>query len=98
LAHCARFNPVLKKTRRHSAKTTTSLLISDAIGQCRKLEIKTLFAILLDIHRDGTRILGKFDLEQWGHLPGIADFGERECGHSVLRPSGKVSISWLPHN
>ena len=62
-------------------KGVGSMLISHAIGQCAKLDIKTLFAIILDINRHSTRILEKFGFEQWGHLPGVADFDGRECGH-----------------
>jgi len=62
-------------------KGVGSLLISNAIEQCDKLGIKTLFAIILDINRDSTLILEKFGFEQWGHLPSVADFEGRECGH-----------------
>ncbi len=58
-----------------------SLLIAHAIDQCEKLDLKTLFAILLDINRDSSRILERFGFEQWGHLPGVANFSDRECGH-----------------
>jgi len=58
-----------------------SLLISHAIAQCEQLGIKTLFAIILDVNTDSTLILEKFGFEQWGHLPGVADFDGRECGH-----------------
>ncbi len=58
-----------------------SALIQHAIDECRQLEIKTLFAILLDINSDSVRILEKFGFQQWGHMPRVADFGGRECGH-----------------
>jgi L-amino acid N-acyltransferase YncA len=58
-----------------------SRLISHAIDQCSMLDIKTLFAIILDINRDSERILERFGFEKWGHLPGIADFDGSECGH-----------------
>ena len=58
-----------------------SELIAHAIEQSPGLDIKTLFAILLDINAGSTRILKKFGFEQWGHLPGVAEFDGRECGH-----------------
>lgn len=58
-----------------------SALIAHAIEQSPGLEIKTLFAILLDINAGSTRILENFGFEQWGHLPGVAEFDGRECGH-----------------
>lgn len=58
-----------------------TLLVSHAIGQCEQLDIKTLFAIILDINKDSVLILEKYGFEQWGHLPGVADFNGRECGH-----------------
>jgi L-amino acid N-acyltransferase YncA len=58
-----------------------SFLISHAIEKCPQLGIKTLFAIILDINVESTRILEKFGFEEWGHMPDIADFDGRECGH-----------------
>jgi phosphinothricin acetyltransferase len=62
-------------------KGVGSLLISHAIGQCPTLGIKTLFAIILDINEESAQILEKFGFSKWGHLPNIADFDGRECGH-----------------
>ena len=58
-----------------------SCLISHAIEQCPHLGIKVLFAILLDINTNSTRILEKFGFQKWGHLPNVADFDGRQCGH-----------------
>jgi L-amino acid N-acyltransferase YncA len=58
-----------------------SAMISHAIENCGRLGIKTLFAIILDINKDSTRILEKFGFAKWGHLPNVADFDGRECGH-----------------
>jgi len=58
-----------------------SALITHAIESCPELGLKTLFAIVLDINPDSTRILGKFGFEEWGHLPGVAVFDGVECGH-----------------
>ena len=58
-----------------------SRLISDVIDRCPSLGIKVLFAILLDINTSSVGILEKFGFEQWGHLPGVADFDGELCGH-----------------
>jgi L-amino acid N-acyltransferase YncA len=58
-----------------------SRLIAYAIEQCPRLEIKTLFAILLDINSDSVHILEKFDFQKWGHMPKVADLGGTEYGH-----------------
>lgn len=56
-------------------------LIEHAIRQCPRLGLKTLFAILLDINGGSVRLLEKHGFCQWGHMPGVADFDGRECGH-----------------
>jgi len=56
-------------------------LIEHAIEQCPRLEIRTMFAILLDVNSDSTGILERFGFEKWGHLPQVADFDGTECGH-----------------
>ncbi len=56
-------------------------LIAHAIEQCPSLGIKVLFGILLDINVSSSQILEKFGFEQWGHMPDVADFDGRECGH-----------------
>jgi len=58
-----------------------SRLISHAVDACPGLGIKTLFAILLDINVPSIRLLEKSGFRQWGHMPDVADFDGRECGH-----------------
>jgi len=58
-----------------------SELISHAIQNCADLGIKTIFAIILDINQESAQILEKFGFDKWGHLPSIADFDGKECGH-----------------
>ena len=55
-------------------------LIEHALQQCPQLEIRTLFAILMDINTDSVRLLEKYQFERWGHLPGVADYDGSECG------------------
>ena len=58
-----------------------SMLIEHAIAECPRLDLKTLFAILLDINPASVRLLEKFGFRQWGHLPDVAEFDGVECGH-----------------
>lgn len=57
-----------------------SELLAHAISQMETLEIKTLFAILLDVNDGSIRLLEKFGFQRWAHLPNIADFDGVECG------------------
>jgi len=45
--------------------------------------VKTLFGILLDINVPSVRLLEKFGFKLWGHMPNIADFDGKECGHYI---------------
>jgi L-amino acid N-acyltransferase YncA len=56
-------------------------LVAHTIRHCPHLEIKTIFAIVLDINTASVGFLNKFGFEQWGHMPNVADFDGRECGH-----------------
>ena len=58
-----------------------STLLQHAIDACPHLKIRTLFAILLDVNSDSVRILEKFGFQKWGHMPRVADFDGKECGH-----------------
>ncbi len=44
------------------------------------LDIKTLFAILLENNKASIRLLEKFGFEQWAYLPDVADFDGVEVG------------------
>jgi len=55
-------------------------LVEHCLASAAGLEIRTLFAILLDDNAASMRLLEKFGFEHWGHLPRVAEFGEREVG------------------
>jgi len=67
----------------HLRQGVGSALIRHAIDQCGRLGIRNLFALLLDINEASFRILEKLGFEQWGHMPGIAEIDDRECGHLI---------------
>lgn len=58
-----------------------SLLLLKVIEMCPLLHIKTLFAILIDSNLGSINLLRKFNFEEWGHMPAVADFDGIEVGH-----------------
>ncbi len=58
-----------------------SKMIEHAILESRKLNCKTLVAIILDKNEGSINLLTKYGFNKWGHLPNIADFNGIECGH-----------------
>jgi len=57
-----------------------SKLLEYAISQMPELNLKTIFAILLDVNTASIKLLEKFGFKKWGHLPNIADFNGTVCG------------------
>lgn len=56
-------------------------LVGHAIATCRQLQIKNLFAVVLERNESSARLLEKTGFERWGCLPRVADFDGEECGH-----------------
>ena len=56
-------------------------LLKEAITMCPSLDIKTLFAILLDSNHGSIKLLTNYGFEKWGHMPKIAEFNGIEVGH-----------------
>ena len=65
----------------HHRKGIVSRLLQYAIDVCPSLQIKTLFAILVDSNRSSIRLLEKYGFEKWGHMPRVAEFDGIEFGH-----------------
>ncbi len=65
----------------HHRKGVGSKLLEHAINICPSLQIKTLFAILIDSNIGSARLLEKFHFEKWGHMPDVVDLNGRELGH-----------------
>jgi L-amino acid N-acyltransferase YncA len=62
-------------------KGIASSLIRHSFGVCNSLQLKNLFAIVLERNMASRNLLEKFEFEKWGFLPRVADFGGEECGH-----------------
>lgn len=56
-------------------------LIEFMESQCKKLGIKTLFAIIIDNNEASIKLTEKCGYKKWGHLPKIAVFDNTEVGH-----------------
>ncbi len=72
-----------------------SRLLQYAIDSCPSLQIKTLFAILVDSNQGSIRLLEKYGFKKWGHMPGVADFDGTEAGHLYYGLRVEKS-SWIP--
>jgi L-amino acid N-acyltransferase YncA len=56
-------------------------LVEHAMAACPSLQIKHLFAIVLEGNAASLNLLEKMGFEQWGYLPRVADFDGKEVGH-----------------
>jgi len=58
-----------------------SKLLQHGIDCAKDLGYKDLVAILLSFNEPSIKLLKKFDFEEWGCLPDIADFDGELCSH-----------------
>ncbi len=65
----------------YARKSIGSRLMEYVINESRKMNYRTLFAIILDKNIASIKLLEKFGFTKWGHMPDIADFDGVECGH-----------------
>jgi phosphinothricin acetyltransferase len=56
-------------------------LVEHALSACPGLQIRHLFAIILEGDRGSVRLLHKMGLAQWGYLPRVAGFDGKEVGY-----------------
>lgn len=56
-------------------------LIKHAMAACPALQIRHLFAIVLEGNEGSRKLLEKMGFEKWGYLPRVADFDGKEVGH-----------------
>ena len=56
-------------------------LIEHTLAGCPALQIRHLFAIVLENNQASIRFLERMGFEKWGYLPRVADFDGREVGH-----------------
>ena len=56
-------------------------LVKHALAACPALQLRHLFAIVLEGNQASIRLLEKMGFELWGYLPRVANFDGREVGH-----------------
>ena len=59
------------------------VLLQKMINDTRRVKIKTLIAILLDVNKKSVRLLKKFGFQKWGHFPGVIEFEDKTCGQLI---------------
>ncbi len=64
----------------HKRRGIATALVRHAVAGCAGLQIKNLFAIVLEHNSTSIRILEKAGFQKWGFLPRVADFEGEECG------------------
>lgn len=55
-------------------------LLNHAVAACPALQIKNLFAIILERNPASAHMLQAAGFDRWGYLPRVADFDGEECG------------------
>jgi len=65
----------------HHRQGIGTALIEYALAACSALQIRHLFAIVLENNAASLQLLEKMGFEQWGYLPRVADFDGEEVGH-----------------
>jgi L-amino acid N-acyltransferase YncA len=65
----------------HHHKGVASNLLQHAIDICHSLQIKNLFAIIIDSNQPSINLVVKYGFEKWGYLPRVAEFDGIEFGH-----------------
>jgi phosphinothricin acetyltransferase len=65
----------------HHRQGIGTALVEHALAACPALQIRHLFAIVLEGNQASLSLLEKMGFEQWGYLPRVADFDGKEVGH-----------------
>jgi L-amino acid N-acyltransferase YncA len=65
----------------HHRQGLGTALVEHTIAACPALQIRHLFAIVLEGNTASRTLLEKMGFAQWGYLPRVADFDGNEVGH-----------------
>ena len=60
-----------------------SRLVQHALSEAPALGFTHLLAILMDVNTASIRLLEKFNFQQWGYLPEVAQFDSAVCGQFI---------------
>jgi L-amino acid N-acyltransferase YncA len=81
LAHTAEVSYYVDAGHRRQGVATA--LLRHALASCDGLGIHVLLAFVLDVNAPSCRLLEREGYARWGHLPGVARFGDVACGHLI---------------
>jgi phosphinothricin acetyltransferase len=59
-------------------------LVRHALEACPALSVKILMAYVLEWNSASLHLLRKTGFNEWGRLPGVADFDGVACGHVLM--------------
>ena len=65
----------------HHRQGIATALVGHALAACPALQIRHVFAIVLEVNQASINLLEKMGFEGWGYLPRVAEFDGREVGH-----------------
>ena len=68
----------------HRRRGVASKLISHAIEDAARLDLRTYFGILMETNKISVRLLEGFGFQQWGFLPDVAELDGQEIGHIYM--------------
>lgn len=71
-------------SREHRGKGVGTLLVEHTVSQCSRLGIDALVAILLGSNKPSINLLRKFQFEEWGRLPEIAEIDGNHYDHLYM--------------
>ena len=57
------------------------LLIEYMIDDCKRIGIKNLFALLLEINEKSISVLKSFGFSSWGYMPDVVNLSGLRCAH-----------------
>ncbi len=81
LASCSEISFYVHES--HHRKGIARFLVEQTIQECKKKNIKSLLAILMDVNEASKLFLESMQFNQWGHFPDIFDSGKVKCGQWV---------------
>ena len=77
----------------HHKKGIGSFLLKHIMADCPRLGIDSLIAILLGTNDGSIYLLKKYGFEEWGRMPGIIKFEEKECDHLYYGITGLMHLN-----
>lgn len=68
----------------HHRKGYGKQMLQYVLHDCIRLRIKNLFALILEGNSASISLLRSIGFQQWGFMPLVANFNDKECGHVIM--------------